>query len=162
MASSPITSWQIDGVKWKQWEPIFLGSKITADSNCSHEIKRLAPWKKSYEKARQCIKKQSHHLPTNVCLVKTMFFPSSHVWMWNLKHKKGWELKNRCFWTVVLKKMLQSPLDWKEIKSINPKGNQPWILIGRTDAEAEAPLRWPPDKNSWLIGKDSDAGKDWE
>ena len=79
--------------------------------------------------------------------------------MWELDHKKGWALKNWCFWTVVLEKTLESPLDCKEIKPVNPKGNQPWIFIGRTDAEA--PIFWPPDVKNWLIGKDRDAGKDW-
>ena len=81
--------------------------------------------------------------------------------MWELDHKEGWAPKNRCFWTVVLEKTLESPLDYKEIKSVNPKETQPWIFIGRTDAEAEAAILWPPDTNRWLIGKDPDAGKDW-
>ena len=87
-------------------------------------------------------------------------FSSSHVRMWELNHKRGWEL-NGCFWTVVPDKTLQSPLDSKEIKPANLKGNQPWIFIGMTDAEAEAPILWPPDAKSWLIGRDLDAGKDW-
>ena len=86
---------------------------------------------------------------------------SSHVWMWELDHKEGWELKNLCFWTVILEKTLESPLAWKEIKPVNPKGNQSWILIGRTDAEAESLILWPPDVKRQLIGKDPDAGKDW-
>ena len=86
-------------------------------------------------------------------------FSSSHVWMWGLGHKEGWVLKNWCFWTVVLEKTLESPLDCKVIKPVNPKGNQCWIVIGRTDAEA--PKLWPPDEKSQLIGKDPDAGKDW-
>ena len=81
--------------------------------------------------------------------------------MWELDHKDGWVPKNGCFWTVVLEKTLESPLGNKEIKSVNPKGNQPWIFIGRTDAEAEAPILWPPDMKCWLIRKDSNAGKDW-
>ena len=88
-------------------------------------------------------------------------FSRSHVWMWELDHKEGWVLENWCFWTVVLEKTLESPLDCKEIKTVNPKGNQPWIFFGRTDAEAEAPILWPPDVKSWLIIKDLDAGKDW-
>ena len=87
-------------------------------------------------------------------------FSSSHVWMWELAHKEGWVLKNWCFWTVVLEKMLETPLDCKEIKPVNPKGNQPWIFIGRTDSEAESPILWPPDA-SWLTEKDPDAWKDW-
>jgi len=81
--------------------------------------------------------------------------------MWELDHKESWVPKNWCFWTVVLKNTLESPLDCKEILSVNPKGNQPWIFIGRTDAEAEAPMLWSPDVKNWLIGKDPDAWKDW-
>ena len=88
-------------------------------------------------------------------------FSNSHVWMWKLDHKEGWAPKNWCFWTVVLEKTLESSLDCKEIKPVNPKGNQSWIFIRKTDAEAEAPILWPPDVKSWLIGKDHDAGKDW-
>ena len=82
--------------------------------------------------------------------------------MWKLDHKESWAPKNWCFWTVVLKKILESHLDCKEIQPVNPKGSQPWIFIGRTDAEAEAPVLWPPDAKIWLIGKDPDAGKDWK
>ena len=81
--------------------------------------------------------------------------------MWELDYKESWALKNWCFWTVVLEKTLESPLDCKEIKPVNPKGNQSWIFIGRTDAEAEAQMLWPPDVKNWLIGKEPDAGKDW-
>ena len=88
-----------------------------------------------------------------VCIVKAMFFSSSHVWMWELDHEEGWTLKNWCFQTVVLKKTLESPLDSKEIKCINPRGNQPWIFIGGTDAEAEAPMLWPSHAKNWLTGK---------
>ena len=88
-------------------------------------------------------------------------FSSSHVSIWELDHKEGWPLKNWCFQTVVLEKTLESPLDSKEIKPVNPKGNQPWIFIGRTDAKAEAPTFWPPDAKSWFTGKDPDAGTDW-
>ena len=88
-------------------------------------------------------------------------FSSTHVWMWELDYKESWALKNWCFWTVVLEKTLESPLDCKEIKPINPKGNHFWIFTGRTDAEAETPILWPPDGKNWLIGKDPDAGKDW-
>ena len=88
-------------------------------------------------------------------------FPSSHVWMWELNHKEGWTLKNQCSQTVVLAKTLESPFDSKKIKPVNPKGNQPWMFIGRTDGEAEVPILWPPDGKNWLIRKDPDAGKDW-
>ena len=88
-------------------------------------------------------------------------FSSSHVWMWELGHKESWALKNWCYWNVELKKTLESLLDGKEIKPVNPKGKQPWILIARFDAEAEAPVLWSPDVKSWLTGKDPDNGKDW-
>ena len=87
-------------------------------------------------------------------------FSSSHVWMWELDHKESWALKNRCFWTVMLE-TLESPLDCKEIQPLHPIGDQSWIFIGRTDAEAEAPIGWPPAEKNWLIWKDPDAGKDW-
>ena len=92
---------------------------------------------------------------------QTYGFSSSHVWMWELDHKQGWALNKWCFWTVVLEKTLKSPLDCTEIKPVNPKGNQSWIFIGRADADAEAPILWPPDATSRLIWKDPDAGKDW-
>ena len=87
-------------------------------------------------------------------------FSSSHIWMWELDYKESWVLKNWCFWTVVLEKTLESPLDCKEIQPVHPKGNQFWIFIGRSDAEAETPILWPPDTKSWLIWKDPQAGKD--
>ena len=98
-------------------------------------------------------------LPTKVYIVKAMVFP--RVWLWELHHKEGRTSKNWCLQTVVLEKTLESPLDCKEIYPVNPKGNQSWIFIGRTDAEAEAPILWPPDAKNWLIRKDPDAGKDW-
>jgi len=121
---------------------------------------KLAPWKESYDKPRQCIKKQTHYFANKGLYSQSYGFSSSHVWMWELNHKEGWVPKNWCFWIVVLDKTLESPLDCKEIKPVNPKGNQPWIFTGRTNAEAEAPLLWPPDIKRWLIGKDPDAGKD--
>ena len=121
----------------------------------------LAPWEKSYDQPRQYIKKQRHYF-ANKCLSSQSYgFPSSHIWMWELDYKEGWVPKQWCFWTVVLEKILESPLDCKEIKLVNAKGNQSWIFIGRTDAEAETPILWLSDAKNWLIGKDSDAGKDW-
>ena len=140
---------------------IFLGSKITIDSDCIHEIKRrLSPWKKSYDQSRQHIKKQRHYFANKGLSSQSYGFSSSHVWMWELDCKESWAPNNWCFWTVVLEKTLESPLDCKEIQPLNPKGNQSWIFIGRTDVEAETPIFWPPDAKRWLIGKDSDAGKD--
>ena len=88
-------------------------------------------------------------------------FSSSHVWMWELDYKENWAWKNWCSWTVVLEKTLESPLDYKEIQPVHPKGDQSWMFIGRTDVEAETPILWPPDVKNWLLGKDPDAGKDW-
>ena len=104
---------------------------------------------------------QRHHFADKGLYGQSYGFSSSHVRRWELDHKEGWALKNRCFQTVVLEKTLESPLDCKEIKPVNPKGNQPWRFIGRTDAEAAALILLPCDMKSWLIGKDPDAGKDW-
>ena len=109
----------------------------------------------------RALKSRDITMLTNICIVKTAGFSSYHVQMWELDHKEGWTLKNWCFWTVVLEKALESPLDCKEIQPVNPKENQPWIYTGRTDAKADAPIFWPPDAKSLLIGKDPDAGKDW-
>ena len=107
------------------------------------------------------LKSRDITLPTKVRLIKTMVFPVVMVWMWELDYKESWELKNWCFWTVVLEKTLESPLDYKKSQPVHPKGNQSWIFIGRTDAEAETPILWPPDAKNRLIGKDPDAGNDW-
>ena len=129
MASSPITSWQIEGGKLEiVTDFIFLGSKITEDSNCSHEIKRCLLLGRKADKPRQHFKKQRHYFTDKSPSCQSHGFSSSHVWMWELDHKEGWA-KNWCFWIVVLEKTLKSPLDSKEIKPINPKGNQPWLFI---------------------------------
>ena len=119
----------------------------------------LAPWEKSYDTPRQCIKKQRHYFANKGPYSQSYRFSSSHVWMWELDHKEVWVLKNWCFRTVVLEKTLESPSNCKEIKPVNPKGNQPWILIGRSDAEAEAPILWPLDEKNWLIEKTLMLGK---
>ena len=121
----------------------------------------LAPWKKSYDQPRQHIKKQRHYFANKGPSSQSYGFSSSHVWMWELDYKESWTLKNWCFWTVVLEKTLESPLDCKEIQPVHPKGNQSWIFIGRTGAEAETPIHWPPDEKNLLNWKDPDAGKDW-
>ena len=121
----------------------------------------LAPWKKSYDEPRQHIKKQRHHFTDKGPSSQSYGFSSGHVWMWELHYKKGWALKSWCFWTVVLEKTLESSLDCKEIQSVYPNGNQSWIFIGRTDAEAETLILWSPDEKNRLTGKDPDAGKDW-
>ena len=115
---------------------------------------------KSYDKPRYGIKKQRYDFANKGLCSQSYDFSSSHVWIWELEHKEGWAPKNWCFWTAVLE-TLESPLDSKKNKPVNPKGNQSWIFIGRTDAEAEAPILWPPDVKNWLTGKDPDAGKDW-
>ena len=119
------------------------------------------PWKKSYEQPRQHIKKQRHYFANKGLSTQGYGFSSSHVWLWELDYKGSWVLKNWCFWTVVLEKTLESPLDCKEIQPVHSKGDQSWIFIGRTDAEAEIPILWPPDVKNWLIGTDPDAEKDW-
>ena len=119
----------------------------------------LAPWKRSYDQPRQHIKKHRHYFANRGPSSQSYGFSSSHVWMWELDYKESWALKNWCFWTVVLEKTLESPLDWKEIQPVNPKGNQSWVFIGRTDAEAETPIFWPPDVKKWLIGKTLMLGK---
>ena len=121
----------------------------------------LTPWKESYDQPRQHIKKQRHYFANKGLSSQGYGFSSSHVWMLELDYKESWALKNWCFWIVVLEKTLESPLDSKEIQPVNPKGNQYWVFIGRTDAEAETPIFWPPIVKSWLIWKDPDVGKDW-
>ena len=107
--------------------------------------KMLAPWKKNYDQPSQHIEKQRHHFANKCPYSQSYDFSSGHVWMWALDHKESWAPKNWCFWTVVLEKTLESPLECKEIKPVHPEGNQPWIFIGRIDAEAEAPILWLPD-----------------
>ena len=121
----------------------------------------LTPWKESYDQPRQHIWKQRQHFADKCPYSQSYGFSSSHVRMWELGHKEGWLLKNWCFRTVLLEKTLESSLDCKEIKSVFLKGTQSWIFIGRTDAEAEAPILWVPDAKNWFIGKDLACGKDW-
>ena len=154
MASGPINSWQIEEEKGEVvTDFLFLGSKITADYDCNHEIKRYLLLERKTMTNLDSVNSRNITLPTKVFIVKTMDFSSSHVSIWELDHKESWALKNWCFWNVVLEKTLQSPLDCKEIQPVHPKGNQSWILIWRIDAEAEAPILWPPDAESQLIGK---------
>ena len=125
------------------------------------KLKDACPWKKSYDQPRQHIKKRRHYFANKGPSSQSYSFSRSHVWMWELDRNEGWTLKNWCFQIVVLEKTLESPLDGKEMKPVKSKGNHPWIFIGKTDADAEDPILWPPDVKSWLIGKDPDAGKDW-
>ena len=117
--------------------------------------------KETYDKPRQHFKKQRHYFANKGPYSQSYGFFSNYVWMWELDHKESWAPKNQCFQTVLLEKTPETPLDRKEVKPVNPKGNQPWIFIGRPDAEAEVPILWPPDVKNWLTGKDPDAGKDW-
>ena len=121
----------------------------------------LAHWKKSYDQPRQHIKKQRHYFANKGPSSQSCGFPSSHVWIWELDYKGSWVPKNWCFWTVVLEKTLESPLDCKEIQPFHSEGNQSWIFTGRTDAEAEILILWPSDMKNQLIGRAPDAGKDW-
>ena len=149
MASSSNISWQIDGEE-KQWQIFFSWAPKSLRTALQPWNERtLALCKKSYDKPRECIKKQGRHFANKALYSQSYGFSSNHVQMWELDHKEGWALKNWCFQTVVWEKTLESPLDCKEIKSVHPKGNQPWICIGRTDAEA--PILWPSDAKSWLI-----------
>ena len=160
MASRLITSWEIDGETVETVSDfIFSGSKITADGDCSHEIKRrLLLGRKVMTNLESILKSRDITLPTKVCLVKAI---SSHVWLWELDCEESWALKNWCFCTVVLEETLESPLDCKEIQPVHSKGNQLWVFIGRTDAEVEAAILWPPHEKGWIIGKKPDAGRDW-
>jgi len=156
MASGPITSRQIDGERVETVSDFILGgSKITADGDCSYEIKRCLLLG-SYDQPRQHIRKQT----TKVHLVKSMVFPIV-MYGCELDCKESWAPKNWCFWTVLLEKTLENPLDCKKIQPVHPKGDQSWVCIGRTDVDAETPILWPPDMKSWLIWKDTDTGKDW-
>ena len=152
MASGPITSWQIDGqTVGTVADFIFLGSKITADGDCSHEIKRcLLLGRKVMTNIDSILKSRDITLPTKVRLVKAMVFPivTYGCGSWTIK-KESWTLKNWCFWTVVLEKTLESPLDCKEIQAVYPKGDQSWVFVGGTDVEAETQILWPPDSKSW-------------
>ena len=149
------------GKQWKQCQTLFLGgSKITADGDCSHEIKRcLLLGRKVMTKLNSIFK--SRDITNKGPSSQGYGFSSGHVWMWELDYKESWVPKNWCFWTVVLEKTLENPLDFKEIQPVHPKGDQSWVFIGRTDFEAETPILWPHDANSWLIWKDPDTGKDW-
>ena len=141
---------------------IFLGSKITADIDCSHEIKRCLLLGRKATTNLDSILKKRHYFTNKRPSSQRYGFSSSHVWVWDLDHKESWVLKNWCFWTMVLEKTLESPLDYKKIKLVNDKRNRYWISIERTDAkaEAEAPILWPPDAKNRLIGKYPDAGKE--
>ena len=163
MASGPITSWQIDGEIMETVKRLYFGG---LQNHCRWWLqpwnkKALTPWKKSYNQPRQHIKKQRHYFAHKGPSSQGYSFSSSHVWMWGLNHEENQTLKNWCFWTVVLEKTLESPLDCKEIQLVHRKGDQSWVFIGRTDVEAETLILWPPDTKNWLIWRDPDAGRNW-
>ena len=146
--------------QWKQWQTLSFGLQ----NHCRWWLqpwnkKMLIPWKESYDQPRQHVKKERHYFANKCQSSQGYGFSSSHVWIWELDCEESWVPKNWYFWTVVLEKTPESPLDCKEIQPVHPKGNQSWIFIGRTDAEAEAPLLWPPDVKSRLTGKDLMLGK---
>ena len=148
------------GKQWKQWQTLFSWApKSQQMVTAAIKLKGAC----SFNTQIAGIKEKRHHFADKGLYSQSYAFSSSHVRMWELNHKEGWEPKNWCFQTVGLEKTLESPLDSKEIKPVNPKGSQPWIFTGRTeaDAESEAPILRPPDAKSSLIGKDPDAEKDW-
>ena len=150
------------GKQWKQWQTLFWGgSKITEDGDCSSEIKKGKVGRKVMTNLDNILKSRDITWVTKAHLVKAIAFPAV-IWMWELDYKETWVPKNWCFWTVVLEKTLESSLDCKDSRPVHLKGNQSWIFIGRTDAEAETPVLSPPDAKNWLIWKDPDAGKEWK
>ena len=161
MASDPITSWEIDGETVETVSDFILGGyKITAGSDCSREIKRcLLLGRKVMTKLDSILK--SRDIANKDPSGQGYGFSSGHVWMWESDCEESWAPKNWCFWTVVLEKTLESPLDCKEIQPVHPTGGQSWVFIRSTDVEAETPVLWPPHAKSWLTGEDPDAGRDW-
>ena len=167
MASGPITLWQTDGETMETvTDFIFLGSKTALNGDCTQDFKRrlLLRWKAMIN-LDSILKSQRYYFANKGLYSQSYGFSRSHVRMWELDHNEGWAPKNWCFWIVVLEKTLESLLDCKEIKPVNPKENQSWMLIGRAEGlvlKAEAPILWPPDAKNWLIWKDPDTGKDWK
>ena len=150
------------GKQWKQWQTLFSWApeslqKVTA----AMKWEDAYSLKKSYDQPRQHIQKQRHYFANKGLSSQNYGFSSNHVGMWKLDHKGGWVPGNWCFWTVVLEKTLESPLDCKEIQPVHSKGDWSWVFFGGNDAKAETPVLWPRDAKSWLIWKDPDAGKDW-
>ena len=150
------------GKQWKQCQTSFLGApKSLQMVIAAMKLKDTYSWKGSYDQPRQHIKKQRHYFANKGPSSQGYSFSSGRVWMWELNCEESWVLKNWCFWTVVLEKTLESPLHCKEIQPVHSKRDRSLVFIGRTDAEAETPILWPPHVKSWLIGKDPDAGRDW-
>ena len=159
MTSGPISSWQIDEETVERGTD-FWAPKSLQIGTAAMKLKE-ASWKKGYDQPRQHVKKQRHYFVNKDPSSQSYDFSSSCVWMWELDYKESWVLKNWWFWTVVLEKTLERPLDCKEIQPVHPKGDQSWVFTGRTDAESKTPILWLPDTKNWLIWKDPDAGKDW-
>ena len=149
--------------QWKQWQTLFWGApKSLQMVTAAMKLKDACSWNKSYDQLLDSLlKSRDINFANKVTSSQSHGFSSSHVWMWKLDYKESWMLKNWCFWTVVLETTLEGPLDCRKIQPVHPKGNQSWIFIGRTDAEAETPVLWSPDVKNWLIEKDPDAGKYW-
>ena len=149
------------GKQWKQWQTLFSWApKSLWMVTATMKLRCLLLGRKAMTNLDSMLKKR-HYFANKGLSSQGYGFSSSHVWMWELDCKERWAPKNWCFWIVVLEKTLQSPLDYREIQPVHPKGNQSWIFIGGTDAEAETSILWPPDVKNWLIGKDPVAGKDW-
>ena len=149
------------GKQCKQGQTLFSwASKLLQMVTTAMKLKYACSLEEKYDKSRQHIEKKRHYFANKGLSSQSYGFSSSHVWMWKLDHKEGWALKNWCFWTVVLEKTLESPLDCKEIQPVHPNGNQHWIFIGWADAEPETPILWPSDVKGWLTRKYTDAGKD--
>ena len=146
--------------QWKQWQTLCLGApKSLQMVTAAMKLKDACSFKESYDQPRQHIKKQRHYF-ANKCLSSQSYsFSSSHVWMWELDYKESWVPKNWYFWTLMLEKTLESLLDCKEIQPVHPKGDQSWIFIGKTDAEAKTPILWPPDEKNWSLEKTLILGK---
>ena len=150
------------GSQWKQCQSLFFWApKSLQMVTAAMKIKRRLFLGRKVMTNLDSILKSRHYFANKGPCSQGYGFSSGHVWMWELDCEESWVLKNWCFWIVVLEKTLESPLDCKEIQPVHPKGGQSWVFIGRTDAEAETPVRWPPHAKSWLIGKDPDAGRDW-
>ena len=148
------------GKQWKQWQTLFLWAPKSLQMVISAmKLKDTCSLEESYDQSRQHIKKQRYYFANKGLSSQGYGFSSSHVWMWELDCEGSWTPKNWCFWIVVLEKTLESPLGCKVIHLVHPKGNQSWIFIGRTDAELETPIFWPPDPKNWLSGKDPEC---WE
>ena len=150
------------GKQWKQWDILFfLALKSLQMVTAAMKLKDFYSLEGKFWKPRKHIKKQRHYFVNRGPSSQDYGFPSSHVWRWKLDYKESWAPKNWCFWTLVLEKTLESPVDCKEIQSVHHKGDWSWVFIGRIYVEAETPIIWPPDVKNWLIWKDPDAGKVW-